>query len=363
MQERNSLIALSLAGLFYSKPLSALYDHFGSFCQVFETSDKLLDQVLKDGSYSFDVVRSAKKKHEVLFEKVEQVKENNTVITLLDEDYPENLGNIYDPPWVLFMRGETLKKGPMIGLVGARRASTYGKWASQHFAQHLADAGVSIVSGLAYGIDAAGHQGCLDAGGYTIGVLGTGIDKIYPAANRKLYESIQHKGTLISEYGPGVEGQKHFFPARNRIISGLADGVFVIEAGEKSGSLITAEFAMEQGREVYALPGNINSLLSVGTNKLIRDGARVVLEPEDVLDPIRHLLPPQGRTNKQKAAAAVLGLDEKKVFDLIAEEPIQFELLLHRCGLGVSALNGVLTVLELKGVVQQLPGKRFTVLY
>lgn len=361
MNERDCLIALSVAGLHYSKPLTDLKEYFGSFDSVFNASDVLLERIMGNGPYRNKVVKDAIKNEKILQNQVEKTKELYTVVTLLDEDYPTNLKEIFDPPWVLYMKGIPLNDMALIGMVGARKASTYGKWAADHFARKLVRAGVGIVSGLAYGIDAAGHQGCLDAGGYSVGVLGSGIDKIYPSSNRKLYEEMELKGTIISEYGPGVEPQKHFFPARNRIISGLSAGVLVIEARERSGALITAEFAMEQGREVFAIPGNINSKLSVGTNKLLRDGARLVMETNDVTDPIQSILPTRSHEKVLESVDLLLSDEEKQIFNIVADQPIPIEMLLHKSDLSISELNGILTILELKGLVQQLPGKRFTV--
>ncbi len=360
MEERDYLIALSVAGLHYSKLLSDLKDFFGSFENVFSASEELLEKVIGNGPYRNKIIKEAINDTEELQRRIEEINEQYTIITLLDDHYPENLQEIYDPPWVLYTKGKPLNSHPMIGMVGARKASTYGKWAADYFARELAKREVGIVSGLAYGIDASGHQGCLDAGGYSIGVLGCGIDKTYPSSNRKLYQELERKGTIISEYAPGVEPQKHFFPARNRIISGLSAGVFVIEARERSGALITAEFAMEQGREVYALPGNINSQLSIGTNKLLRDGARLVLEIDDVIGPIESILPVKNYNSEAYEVNIALSSNEKSVMNLVAEEPMPIETLLHRSDLTISELNGILTILELKGLVQQLPGKRFT---
>jgi len=360
MHERDCLIALSVAGLHYSKPLSILKEYFGSFEDVFYAPGDLLEKVIGPGPYRNKVIQGAVEDKAALQHRVDEIKERHSIITLLDDQYPENLKEIYDPPWVLYIKGKPLKSNPMIGMVGARKASTYGKWAADYFARELTKFGVGVVSGLAYGIDAAGHQGCLNAGGYSVGVLGCGIDKTYPSYNQSLYRELEENGTIISEYGPGVEPQKHFFPARNRIISGLSAGIFVIEAREKSGSLITAEFAMEQGREVFALPGNINSQLSAGTNKLLRDGARCVLEINDIIEPIASMLPMEHYNDTMKEVSIPLSEQEKRVLILIAQEPTPIEVLLHKAEFTISELNGILTILELKGLVQQLPGKRFT---
>jgi DNA processing protein len=361
MEERECVIALSLAGLYYSKPLTALYDYFGSFQEIFGAKDEQLGAVLGKSPCREHIIKNVVRDQESLKRQVHDVQSVYRVLTLLDDDYPRDLKQIYDPPWVLYLKGKPLASVPMIGIVGARKATTYGKWAAGHFARELAHFGVGVVSGLAYGIDAAGHQSCLEAGGYSVGVLGGGIDQVYPASNRSLYEQMALSGTIISEYGPGIEPQKHFFPARNRIISGLSIGVFVVEAGERSGALITADFAMEQGRDVFALPGSITSALSAGTNRLLRDGARMVLETEDLISPLRSLLPQELLQLSAEMRTVSLSEDELLVMNAVHKGPIQLEQLIIDTGLSVSELNGILTVLELKGLVEQHPGKRFTV--
>ena len=361
MDERDHLICLSLSGLYYSKSLTMLLDYFGSFQALIESDTKLVEAVTGKDNHAYHAVSQLKDLSiHCRREKLKQVESEYEVITLLDDAYPTLLREIYDPPWVIYCKGKALSSIPMIGMVGSRKATTYGKWAAAYFSRELAVRGLGVVSGLAYGIDAASHQSCLDAGGYSIGVLGGGIDGIYPMSNRQLYAEMETQGTILSEYGPGVQPQKHFFPARNRIISGLSLGTFVVEAGEKSGALITAEFAMEQGREVYALPGNINSTMSSGTNQLLRDGARMVLNVNDIIDPIRsqelmnHL-----QINKVEVEPH-LSAEETAVMAVIREEPVYLDALAYKCGMTVSQLNGILTILELKGLISQHPGKLFT---
>lgn len=211
------------------------------------------------------------------------------VIKVEDRQYPELLRKIYDPPKCLYVIGNIeILNNPSIAIVGSRVASEYGKKAAKYFAYNLAKEGFNIVSGLARGIDSFSHIGALDAYGKTVAVIGCGLDIIYPKENKVLEEKIiKNGGTIISEYPLGTPPRKNHFPARNRIISGLSQGVIVIEAKEKSGSLITADFAIEQGREVFAVPGNINSINSIGTNYLIRDGAILINNYKDVLDFIK----------------------------------------------------------------------------
>ena len=207
------------------------------------------------------------------------------IITLLDDEYPDLLKQIYDPPPVLYGKGcPIINHKPAISIVGSRRPTGYGRQMAEKLAYELAEAGVTIVSGLARGVDAMAHYGALKAKGTTVGVLGCGIDRVYPPENKKLFSSMVEKGTIITEYPPGSAPVGGNFPARNRIISGMTSGVLVIEAGERSGALITVDFALEQGRDVYALPGNINVAQSAGTNKILKEGAKLVTEVQDILE-------------------------------------------------------------------------------
>lgn len=212
----------------------------------------------------------------------------NQIITISIEsnNYPEKLKKIYDPPKVLYVLGnEQILNNDSIAIVGCRKATEYGKKAAIYFASNLAKQDITIISGLAKGIDSYAHIGALQAKGKTIAVIGSGLDIIYPTENQKLaQEIIKSGGAIISEYPLGTKPEKEHFPARNRIISGLSDSVLVVEAKEKSGSLITADFAMEQGKDVFVVPGNINSLNSVGTNNLIKDGAALVNNYNDILN-------------------------------------------------------------------------------
>lgn len=210
--------------------------------------------------------------------------ENNINLVLYNEPgYPEKLKNLYDPPIGLFIKGKSNEKMPSLAIVGSRKASDYGLTVAYKFAYELSKAGIAIISGLAKGIDAAAHYGAVDAEGFTIGVMGSGFKNIYPRENINLLHKIVKNGAVITEFLPDEKPLAHNFPRRNRIISGLADFVLVVEAGERSGSLITAHLALEQGKDVFAIPGNIFSVNSIGTNNLIKDGAKLVSTIEDIL--------------------------------------------------------------------------------
>lgn len=285
------------------------------------------------------------------------------IITFLDEGYPRHLINIDDKPNVIYMKGDIFKSDDLaISIVGSRKSTNYGKWAAEKFSKELVGMGITIISGLANGIDTIAHRTALDNNGRTIAVLGTGIDKIYPSKNKQLYKDVTESGAVITEFPPGTEPFPYNFPQRNRIISGLSLGIIVIEAQEKSGSLITATHASNQGRDVFALPGNINSLFSRGTNRLIKDGARPLLDIEDILEEIYEL-----RELKYKSIVkAKVNIDdfseiEIKIINCIEKQPIHCDEISYKTGINISELNSILTILELKGIIKELSSRIFTI--
>lgn len=277
------------------------------------------------------------------------------LVSYWDNDrYPASLRRIPDPPALLYLRGQ-LPKRDMFAIVGSRRASNRGRKVARDIARDLAEAGLTIVSGLARGIDTAAHQGCLDGGAPTVAVLGCGIDRIYPPENADLFRQIIRCGAVLSEYPPGAPPLAGHFPGRNRIISGLSLGVLIVEAAAGSGSLHTAEFALETGREVFAVPNPVDAPTSAGVNQLIKDGAHVVTESRDILD---HLHPgyrckPAGRTAKE---AEQLSAKQKNILNLLDFEPRHIDEILRNCGLTPPELSDILLHLELSGLVVQQPG-------
>jgi DNA processing protein len=281
------------------------------------------------------------------------------VVDFLSEDYPKILLEIPDPPPYLYVKGSLGVIDPAIAIVGSRRASDYGMMTTARLAGDLAGNGVTVVSGMARGVDSAAHRGALGRGGRSIGVLGCGIDVVYPSENRALFAEMASKGALVSEFPMGTLPLAENFPRRNRIISGLSRGVLVVEAAEKSGSLITAEYALEQGREVFAVPGNINFSSSRGANRLIKQGAKLVETVEDILDelsiksssPERGVMSPCFSLTPQEAA----------LYTLLAGSPQHIDDIIFKSGLTVSDVSAILLRLELKGAIMQLPGKIFSV--
>lgn len=280
------------------------------------------------------------------------------VIIPTDAEYPWILKQIYDPPAVLYCRGNYMDfSKPTISIVGSRNPTKYGRQIAEKIAFELASAGVTIISGLARGIDTMAHLGALRAKGNTIAVMGSGIDVIYPPENKKIFSDIEMHGTIISEYPPGTRPLPGNFPARNRIISGLSNGVLVVEAGSKSGALITVDFALEQGREVYAIPGNIDSSQSMGTNNILKQGAKLVTSAEDILED----LDIKGNSSIKMSSAAPIQLDifETQVYNALEEGEKHLEELASITNMDIAKLNAVLTMMEIKGIVKQLPGKIF----
>jgi DNA processing protein len=312
-----------------------------------------------------DVLNILDKKHKenlyLLLEKI--YKSDISVVSIKDEKYPGYLKNIYDPPPVLFYKGEIKKEENALAIVGSRKATSYGIKMSEVIADSLGQMGFTIISGMARGIDAAAHEACLKAGSRTIAVLGCGVDVVYPPESRGLMNRIIEQGTVISEFIPGTQPLAYNFPQRNRIISGLSLGIIVIEAGEKSGSLITAHIALEQGREVFALPGNVSSSKSAGTNKLIRDGAKIITGIEDIVDELQILNIDKkkeylNRKINNKTMNA-LGNDEKKVIMELESGEIHIDELSRKTGFDIKKLSSLLVVLEMGGLLEQLPGKKY----
>lgn len=274
-----------------------------------------------------------------------------------DELYPKRLKEIDQPPPVLYVRGALKNEDSWaVAVVGTRRISAYGRQVAEELATFLANNGVTVVSGLARGVDAIAHQSALKAGGRTIAVLGCGVDRIYPPEHKQLAEKIIANGALLSDYAPGTPPDASNFPPRNRIISGLSMGTVVVEAGETSGALITAQFATDQGREVFAVPGNILAPQSKGTNRLISQGAHSLLSARDLLD-ILNL----ARVNEQREVRKVLPGDEfeAKLLSVLTHEPLHMDDIRDKAGLPIERVSATLVMMELKGLVRQVGGMNY----
>jgi len=285
-------------------------------------------------------------------------KQGISAVSFLDNRYPEPLKHIEDAPLIIYMRGDYHPDDRFsIGVVGSRRHTAYGESVTQRIAGELSGAGFTIISGLARGIDTLSHKSALAAGGRTIAVIGSGPDIYYPAENRRLAERIALSGCIISEFLPGTMPNRENFPRRNRLISGLSLGILVIEATAKSGSLITAGCALEQNKEVFAVPGNITSLTSEGTNKLILQGAKMVLKTDDIIEELAPLL--KGYIRASRTEKISLPGEEDRLCSMLSREPKHVDMISRESGLSVNQLLNLLLSLELKGIVKQVSGKRF----
>jgi DNA processing protein len=282
------------------------------------------------------------------------------VVTWVDGGYPGRLRTIADPPLALFVRGTLdADETPAVAIVGSRRAGEYGRKVAAELGQGLAQAGVTVVSGLAAGVDGSAHRGALEAGGRTIAVMATGIDRVYPSWHAALAREIAGHGALVTEFRRATPPLQFHFPQRNRIISGLAVGTVVVEAAERSGSLITAEFAMEQGREVFAVPGPVGTPHHRGCHRLIQQGAILVTSVEDIVDPLAPALRARIVAARAAAEEASLSAVERAVLDAIGEGEAHVDVVVGRSGHAAGAVLETLLALELRALVAQRPGMRF----
>ncbi|CAA9892376.1 conserved hypothetical protein [Candidatus Methylobacter favarea] len=281
---------------------------------------------------------------------------NNSVITFNDTNYPPQLKQIPDPPPILFVRGNPeLLSAPQIAIVGSRNPSSLGLETARNFARTLSRCGFVITSGLALGIDAASHQGALNANGYTIAVAGTGLDRVYPARHKDLAIQIVNTGAMISEFPAGTIAKANHFPRRNRIISGLCQGLLVVEAAQQSGSLITARLALEQNREVFAIPGSIHNPLARGCNALIRQGAKLVETTQDILEELNQYNQ-QYESSLSVGMQSTLDLEQQTLLNRVLFEPTSIDDLVENTGESVEVISSMLLILELQGYIEATAG-------
>jgi DNA processing protein len=344
-------LGFSLVPEIGTKRITLLRNWFGDLASAWSASESQLQQAGLDKTPIANLLTVRKTLN--LDAELAKVEAGGARLLTLGEDaYPPLLRELSDAPPVLYVRGTLLPEDQRaLSIVGTRKATTYGRDTAYNLAKQLAAYGITIISGLAHGIDSAAHRGAIEGDGRTIAVLGCGVDKIYPRDNHKLATDIIGSGALISEFPIGAPPEARNFPRRNRVISGLSLGVIVVEAPEKSGSLITASVAAEQGREVFAVPGNIFSPSSSGTNRLIQDGAKLVMSIDDILSEFkiaRELL--QTRTiTEQIAPATTL---EAQILEYLGADPIHIDDLVRQLELPVATISSTLTILELKGLAR-----------
>jgi DNA processing protein len=368
MTSREAYISLNMVDGIGPIRLRALLDRFNEPQEILSASKGDLMQVEGVGEEVARSVISWREQVDLDAELQRIEKAGVRVISRDDPEYPKSLREVYDPPVVLYVKGTLSERDALaIAVVGSRRTTLYGQDMARKLAFQLARVGVTVVSGLARGIDTAAHNGALQAKGRTVAVIGCGIDIMYPAENQKLADEIVEKGgAVVTEFPFGVKPDKQNFPMRNRIISGWSMGTVVVEANLKSGALITANQAAEQGRQVFAVPGRADSILSRGTNKLIKDGAKLTEDVEDILGEFEYLLPKmaieqaEGESGGGGTKPALRLSDmEEKVMAQLGREETAIDEIIRASGLTTACVSATLLSLEMKRLVRQLPGKQY----
>ena len=364
MDSREALVALNLVEHVGPVRLRQLLAHFGEPAAILRASRQQLLQVRGIGEDTAEAIASWEKDVDLAAElkRIEQF--GCRIVTQDDPEYPELLRQIYDPPILLYVKGELLAKDKnAVALVGSRMTTPYGNEAARKLAYQLAYLGVTVVSGGARGIDSAAHQGALSAKGRTIAVLGTGINLVFPAENADLYNRIIENGALITQFPFNRPGDKQSFPIRNRIVAGMTLGTVVVEANLTSGALITANFANEYGRQVFAVPGRIDSPRSKGCHDLIKKGAKLCEGAEDVLSEFEYLFPssnkPPSASETGVLPAIELSQNEQTIYDALSEDETTIDEVIRKSGLPSSTVSVALLALEMKRLIRQLPGKLF----
>jgi DNA processing protein len=369
MTRLEALISLNMVGDIGSVRLKKLLDYFAKPQDILKAP---VEKLMSAGIGERIAQRiPALKKEELNKEFKSAQKLGLEILTYEDSDYPENLKNIPGAPIVLYVKGKFAPQDKYsIGIVGSRRASFYGLTSAEKFSAELSTLGFTIVSGMARGIDTASHKGALKMRGRTIAVMGSGFDHIYPVENKELSEEIAQNGAVISEFPLDTQPFKQNFPRRNRVISGLSLGVLVVEAAQNSGALITADFALEQGREVFALPGKVDSRTAFGTNGLIKQGAKLVSHVQDIIEeleaPIKNKSKGTRTLNEQKThsedflpAPKNLAGKELALYNIISAQPIGLDDIADKLNLDIPKIADLLLRLQMRRLIKELPGKQF----
>jgi DNA processing protein len=363
-----SWLALALTPGLASRLSGRLLKEFGSPEEVFRAPLPRLERCKLPAAVAQAVFKKqAFKRAEKELVSIRGI-ENCRLLSWTDPEYPQSLLQIYDPPVLLYVRGDAqVLNLPSISIVGSRRPTLYGTQMAERMGREIAARGVVVVSGMARGIDALAHKGAMTVNGRAVGVLGTGINVCYPKENKKLYEKVLERGAIVSEFPLGTHPAPENFPIRNRIVAGMPLGVVVVEGAQYSGSLITARLAMEFGREVFGVPGNVTQPVSFAPNQLIRQGAKLVTNGADVIEdlptPVRAMLVQAEQPEAEQRnllLAASLNSSEKKIYDLLnSDEAVHIDDIVERSGLNSSEVLATLFDLEMKGIVRQMPGKQF----
>jgi len=364
MDNREALVALNMIEGVGPVRVRQLMQHFDGPAAVLAASRDQLRRVAGIGEDTAEAIANWEQTVDLSGE-LRRIREYNCrAVTWEDAEYPELLRQIYDPPVLLYVKGQLLPRDKnAVAIVGSRQASHYGIETARRFGYQLGYVGVTVVSGGARGIDTAAHQGTLNAKGRAIVVLGTGINIIFPAENAALFERVMENGAVVTQFPFNRQADRQSFPIRNRIVAGMTLGSVVIESGLNGGALITANFATEYGRQVFAVPGRIDSPGSKGCHDLIKKGAKLCESAEDILGEFEYLFPPSNRPASPAETGTLPALElsdnEKRVFGLLSAEEVTVDEIIHASGLPASAVSVALLSLELKKIIHQLPGKRF----
>ncbi|MEO5804572.1 MAG: DNA-processing protein DprA [Verrucomicrobiota bacterium] len=364
MDSREALVALNMIEHVGPIRVRQLLEHFGEAPKILSASRSQLSQVRGIGEEVAESISNWEKTVDLAGE-LKRIQDYGChVLTQDDENYPELLKQIYDPPVVLYVKGElTVKDKNAVAMVGSRMTTHYGMEVARKLAYQLAYIGVTVVSGGARGIDTAVHQGALSGKGRTIAVMGTGINIIFPTENAELFQRISENGAVITQFPFNRKADKQSFPIRNRIVAGMTMGTVVVEANLTSGALITANMAVEYGRQVFAVPGRIDSPRSKGCHELIKKGAKLCEGAEDILSEFEYLFPtsnrPAGASETGVLPSISLSENEQKIYDALSKEPSSTDEVIRQCGLPSSTVSVALLGLEMKRLIRQLPGKMF----
>lgn len=341
--------------------IEKLIQVFGNVKGIYDATEKILRAVHILSENNIQCIVESRKDSHIFTEYLKLNQKKIRLITLDDAEYPERLKQIYDRPVCLYLKGKLPDEHcPAVAVVGARTCSEYGRQTAYEIGRQLSRAGVNVISGLARGIDSAGHAGALKEDGYTLGVLAGGVDVCYPRENIALYEQMENMGGILSEYPPGMEPLPRHFPLRNRIISGMSDVVTVVEARERSGSLITADMALEQNRTVMAVPGRLGDRLSEGCNKLIKQGAGIVCSVQDILEELNYekfIRYPQNSISDapdNKKIMNLLAREEEMVYSCLDLTPKNLNIIIEETGLELSVVTEALVGLQCKGAIREI---------
>jgi len=364
MEPREALVALNLVEGVGPVRVRQLLEHFGDAPAILRANRQQLAQVRGIGEDTAEAIATWEQTVDLAAELKRIADFGCRVVVQTDEEYPASLREIYDPPVVLYVKGALLPQDKnAVAIVGSRQVSHYGVETARKLAYQLAYVGVTVVSGGARGVDTSAHQGALAAKGRTVAVLGTGINLVVPPENRELFERIAANGAVLTQFPFNRQADRQSFPIRNRIVAGMTLGTVVVEAGLVSGALITANFATEYGRQVFAVPGRIDSPNSRGCHDLIKKGAKLCEGAEDILSEFEYLFPPSNRPASAAATgtlpALTLNENEQTVLDQLGREELTMDDVIRRSGLAPSSVSVALLGLEMKRLVKQLPGRLF----